>query len=568
MSTGAARQEHDTTCLIVGAGPVGMTLAHLLHALDVPCIVVERRAGPATHPSAHVVNARSLEIWRQFGFDMAAIDAIAKDPADAGHVNFLSVVGGELIGRLPFEQQGRDVLAHTPTPLRNISQHRLEPLLADQLTADGVDLRRAMQWETSHEDTHHVVSNVRDLTTDEVVTIRSRWVVAADGAGSRVRRSAGIEMIGPPSLQHFVAVHLGVALRPLLGDHTGVLHFVLDPSAAGVFVAHDLDDESVFMCSYDPSEESVEDYDDERCVALVRRALGPEGDHVPIEVRGVGTWNMSAQVAERMRSGRTFLAGDAAHRFPPTGGLGLNTGVADAHGLAWRLAAIEHGWAGEALLDSYESERRPVAQVNCEQSATNAFKMVLLTDALGLLEAPTTEQLHDRLADPARRPAIDEAVAEQQTHFDMLGLQLGYVYGDGTLRRDGDPPPAIDDPGTFVPTAEVGARLPHGWLDDGRSTLDLVAPGACTLFSFDDHDDWAAAIADTPVPVVHVRVGDTALTDQTWLETCAVIDGEALLVRPDHHVAWRPRRHDIADLPAVLDDLLATADRTITETTT
>ncbi len=558
---GTVSDEPDTTCLIVGAGPVGMTLAHLLHTLDVPCIVVERRPGPATHPSAHVVNARSLEIWRQFGFDMAAIDAIAKDPADAGHVNFFSVVGGELVGRLPFEQQGRDVLAVTPTPLRNISQHRLEPLLADQLGTDGVDLRRELQWEASQEEGHQVTSTVRDLTTDEVTSIRSRWVVAADGAGSRVRRAAGIEMIGPPSLQHFVAVHLGIALRPLLGEHPGVLHFVLDPVADGVFVAHDLDDESVFMCSYDPTEESVEDYDADRCIALVRRALGPHGDDVPIEVRGVGTWNMSAQVAERMRSGRTFLAGDAAHRFPPTGGLGLNTGVADAHGLAWRFAAIEHGWAGDAVLDSYEIERRPVAQVNCEQSATNAFKMVLLSDALGLLEAPTSEQLRARLTDPERRPAIEEAVAQQQTHFDMLGLQLGYVYGDGTLRRSGDQPPPIDDPSTFDPTAEVGSRLPHAWLDADRSTLDLVACDAFTLFSFTDHEAWAAAIARSPVPVRHVRVGDTTSPGGSWLETCAIRDGEALLVRPDQHIAWRPCHQDVDELPSVLGALLDVSHR-------
>jgi len=527
----------DTTCLIVGAGPVGMTLAHRLDRLGVPCVVVERRPDTTTHPSAHVVNARTLEIWRQAGFDMAAIDALAKPPADAGHVNFFTRLGGELVGRLPFERQGDDVLELTPTPLRNISQHRLEPVLAEHL--DGVDLRRSAQWESAETDDDGITSTVRHVDSGDTSTIRSRWLIAADGAGSRVRRAAGIEMIGPASLQHFVAIQLGMALRPLLGEHPGVLHFVLDPSTNGTFVAHDLDDEAVLMVSYDPSEESIDDYDTDRCLAIARRAIGPGGESVPIEVRSVGTWNMSAQVADAMRSGSTFLVGDAAHRFPPTGGLGLNTGVADAQALAWRLAAVHHGWAGSDLLDSYEAERRPIAQVNCEQSTTNAFKIVLLSDALGLLEAPTPEQIEATLADPERRPIIDAAVAEQATHFDMLGLQLGYVYEAGALVRTGDPPQGVEHPSVFEPTGEVGARLPHAWLDDGRSTLDLIALESMTLITTGDHERWSTAATDVTAPLTHVRIGSGSSAPEGWIDTCQLDDGEALLVRPDQHIAWR-----------------------------
>ncbi len=525
--------------LIVGAGPVGLTAAALLAQHGQRCLIVERRSGPQRHPAAHAVNPRTLEIFRQAGLDMDAIGSVATDPADGGHVNFLTRLDGELIGRLPYERQGPDCTDLTPTPLRNISQHRLEPILA-RAAADcaGVDLRYSTQWESSVQDPDGVTSVIEDLVTGDRVEVRSRYVLAADGAGSRVRKSLGIEMAGPPRLESFIAVHFAADLRSIVRDRPGVLHFTMDPAASGVFVAHDIDREWVFMVAFDPDRESVEDYDVDRCRALVRSAIGRED--VPVEVVGTGSWHMSAQVADRMRDGRIFLVGDAAHRFPPTGGLGLNTGVGDVHGLVWKLCAVEDGWAAAGLLDTYESERQPVARLNCEQSTANAFTLISLFEALGLTEDPSTEALLARLRDDDAREAIADAVSEQATHFDMLGLQLGYVYGDGALVRDGDAPPPLEDPSRFEPDGVVGGRLPHGWIGAGRSTLDLVAPGSLTLLSMGDHEGWARACRSVDAPVVHVRAGIDAEISDAWRRRCAHLgpDG-ALLVRPDQHIAWR-----------------------------
>ncbi len=230
-------------------------------------------------------------------------------------------------------------------------------------------------------------------------------------------------MIGPPSLQSFIAIHVLADLRSVVADRLGVLHFVMDPAVNGTFIAHDLDREWVFMTSFDPVDESVDDYDTDRCRSIVQAAIGDQP--VEMEIASVGSWHMSAQVSASMRADRIFLVGDAAHRFPPTGGLGLNTGVADAHGLVWKLRAVNAGWADPSILDTYEQERRPVAGVNCEQSASNAFKMVTLFEALGITTNPTSEAVLERLADPDHQGDIAAAVDEQATHFDMIGLQLG-----------------------------------------------------------------------------------------------------------------------------------------------
>ncbi len=532
--------ELDVPYLVVGAGPVGLTAARLLANAGRRCVVVERRDGPQRNPAAHVVNARTLEIFRQAGFDMAGIAAIAANPADAGHVNFVTRLNGDLIGRLPFERQGDECLAHTPVPLRNISQHRLEPLLSAEVAAQPeVDLRYSTEWVSSTQSADGVVSVIRNVDTGEETVVHSEYLLGADGAGSGIRKWLGVEMIGPAGIQSFVAIHFHADLRRYLTGRVGVLHFVMDPEAGGTFIAHDIDHEWVYMVPFDPAVESVDHYPTARCEQLVHAAIGdPTAD---IDIVGAGTWHMTAQVADAMRRDRAFLLGDAAHRFPPTGGMGLNTGVADAHNLIWKLQAVDEGWAAPTLLDSYEAERKPIAEVNCQQSLTNAFKMVLLAQALQLHPGATGADLAGTLADPANRAAIDAAVQEQATHFDMLGLQIGYRYGHTS--------PDID-PRAFAPSGAVGERLPHAWLGDGRSMLDLVASSGVTLLTRGAHAVWADAAAQLAMPVHHVRLDEQSV-DPAWFDICGLEPEGALLVRPDQHIAWRATR------PSTADDLTA-----------
>ena len=524
----------EVPVLIVGGGPVGTTASILLAQQGVASLVVERRESVQPAPAAHVVNARTFEILRAAGVDMQAIAAECKNPSDAGRVRWVMTLTGEELGSLPFERQDDDVLAVTPTPLRNLSQHRLEPILVEHLRKQpNASLRFAHQWEGAEQDASGVTSRVRDLAANRVFEVRSRWLLAADGAGSRVRKALAIEPIGPPRLASFVMIHFEANLRALVADRPAVLYFNNDPAARGVFVAHDIDSTWVFMHQWDPDRESADDYTEERCEAIVRRAIGNAS--VDFAIRTISTWHMSVQVAERYREGRTFLIGDAAHRFPPTGGLGLNTGVQDAHNLVWKLAAVEAYCAPAALLDSYEIERRPVAQENADVSARNAAKLLEVVQALG----PASD---------GERGAVRAAIANQAEHFDMLGLQLGFQYESGALVPDGSARPAIGNPvREFVPCGRPGARVPHAWtVRDGErvSTLDLLRPDRFTLIIGAAGAEWIRAAGATATPPLHcLKIGRHIRdADGAWTALLGIENDGALLVRPDQHVAWRSAR--------------------------
>lgn len=556
----------DVDVLIVGAGPTGLLASLLLERQGATTRIVEKRPHPQRAPAAHAVNARTLEICRAAGVDMDAAMRAAKAPEDAGYVYWITKLGGRPLGRVPYERQRDDQLAVTPTPLRNLSQNRFEPLLIEaleRLAKRRPDFSHTCLGCEDRDD--HVMTTLRDDRSGKESTVASRYVIAADGAGSAIRKSLGIELDGPARLQSFIMVHMRTRLRGLPHIPPGLLFFVSDPETGGAaFVVHDLDREAVCMMPFDPDVECEADWDEARCEAAIRNAL--EDPSLEFEIAHIGSWAMTAQVAQRYGEGNIFLAGDAAHRFPPTGGLGLNSGVQDAHNLAWKLAAVLQGRARPTLLDSYELERRKVAQTNAEQSLRNALKMIEVSMALDLGDPAqaTSAMLHARLDQPEIQEKLARAIANQEEHFDMPGLQLGFCYEQGALVRGvGDEPPALSVR-TFTPTGTPGARLPHAWLaprEAGESLLDRVPLDRFLLLAGPKGSAWSKAVED----LCDERLGALLLEDDAvedlarWLAEAGIEPDGALLVRPDQHVAWRSRAASEAraeTLRAVLGQLL------------
>jgi len=535
----------DVPVLVVGAGPVGLTASLLLSRQGLAHHVVDRRPGPHRAPQAHVVNPRSLEIYRQLGLDTARLRRMATPRADGGHVAWGITLAGEELGRLPYERQGDDVRAVTPEPIINLSQHLLEPVLLEAVGAAGAGVDWRREWRSLAQDETGVTSLVHDLDRGDHYEVRSRWVLAADGAGSPVRRAIDIPMVGPDRLQSFVMIHFEANLRALVRDRPAILYWVMDPEWMGSFIAHDIDRTWVFMRPFDPDTDPIESYDLARCAAVVRHAIGR--DDVDLVVRTVSVWHMTSQVAAAYRAGRVLLVGDSAHRFPPAGGMGMNTGIQDAHNLVWKLRLVDQGRARPGLVDTYERERLPVAQQNAEQSLVNAVRMLASIGELGLGDEVATSRarLAALVASAKGRERIHEVIEAQREHFDMLGLQLGFSYESGAIVPDGTAAPILANPvSDLVPTARPGSRMPHAWIDHSsvrRSSLDLVAGEGFTLFAGPDGGAWAEAARPPGAAQVRVVVAgrDFHDPDDAWRRACGIERDGALLVRPDQHVAWR-----------------------------
>jgi len=567
-------REERTQVAIIGAGPVGLTAATLLGRCGLDVVVLERNETLSSLPQAHVINTRTMEILREFGGDEAVL-AEAPPLALMRTITWCESLAGRRYGSISFADADPAALMarveSSPTHIANLAQNKLEPILLERALSHGAAVRFGT--------TASLVDNEADRVTLRLEgargasTLVADAVVACDGATSRTRAALGIEMAGPKSIQTYVSIYFRAALDRWLGDVPGPVHWVLGSDVRGFIIGFDIKTVWAFMVPY-ASPHTPEDFTNEVCEGLLRKAIG--SDEAAFEIDGIGSWNMSAQVADGFGRGRVFLAGDSAHRFPPTGGLGLNTGVQDAHNLAWKLASVLKGDAPPELLDSYEVERRPVAERNCEQSVQNAMNMAEVERAIGVsTRAPVDPAAGTTLTSPIlelgldgdgeaavqKRQSVAEAIAAQREHFDFLGLDLGFRYSGAAICDDGAR--AVTwDVGRYVPSTDPGARLPHIWLQrDGEqvSSIDLTE-GRFGLLVGRDAVAWADAarkfVPGTDAWLRVFQIDSDGLSDPAggWEKVFGLGADRALLIRPDGHVAWRsPERGvDVAALEKAL----------------
>ncbi|WP_399095243.1 FAD-dependent oxidoreductase [Streptomyces sp. BBFR2] len=510
--------------LVVGGSLVGLSASLFLGRLGVEHLLVERHSDTSRHPRGRGNNVRTMELYRTAGVEGRIREAASVLAGNHGILQAPSLTGQEQHWLFREMDPGGGLARFSPAGWCLCSQNDLEPVLVRAARELGGDLRFSHELLSFDQDPDGVTALVKSSETGEHLTVRADYVIAADGPRSPARDRLGIAMAGPGALFHNVSITFRApGLAEIVGDRHFIACYLTDPDADGALLPVDNHTHWVFHAPWHPERgETLEDFTDARCADHIRRATGALD--LAVEITGKAPWHAAERVAERYGSGRVFLAGDSAHEMSPTGAFGSNTGIQDAHNLAWKLAAVLDGSAGPGLLESYEAERRPVAQ---ETSARAS--------------ARSAEHSH-----PGYEPAPSAAGARQKG---VLTVALGYAYPRGAVVGADPDLPVVPDRMSL--TGAPGTRAPHLWLRSGatrHSTLDLYER-SFVLLTGSAGGAWRSAAASVAaawsLPLDRYAIGDGPEDDfapedgADWAEAHGTTPGGAVLVRPDGFVAWR-----------------------------
>lgn len=508
-----------------------MVLALELSHQGITSMLVEARPTTTNFPKMDETNARSMELLSRLGIadEIRSVGVGAEYSFDT--VFCSSLVGREL-ARWP-EPSAAQMQRHidssidgsTPAePWQRVSQELAEAVLMRRCLEDPmIDVRRPFRVVDVADDGVFVTTTLGHADTGESQTVLSSYVVGCDGARSQVRECAGITQEGTEELLSLALVHFRSRDLKHLQAHGQFWHLYF--ATGGILIAQDERD-TWTLHALVPNDSTTESLDSQ---ALVHQVTG-----APVEIDEIlaqSVWRPNILLADKYRVGRVFLAGDACHQVIPNGGYGMNTGIGDAVDLGWKLAAVLSGWGGEALLDSYESERRPVAAQNLEWSARHVGAQLEILDEFDLelidQDSPEADKHREYMAD---------FISVRRGEASSPGIEYGYCYSDSPVLDVEAEDPYVLDPTTYVPTTRPGARAPHVTLADGGSLLALFSRG----FTLVDHggeggSSLIAAARDLGVPVQHILLDPSG-------SSAKVYEHSLVLVRPDGHVAWRSDR--------------------------
>ncbi|AZP15223.1 monooxygenase [Streptomyces aquilus] len=543
---------HHVPVLIVGGSLVGLSTSLFLSRLGVRHTLVERHAGTSIHPRGRGNNVRTMELFRTAGVEPGIREAAATLDDNHGILQTPTLVGDA--GEWLFKEidAGGALARFSPSSWCLCSQNDLEPVLLAHAERLGGDLRYGTEMLSFDSDSSGVTAVVKSRETGEHTTIRADYLVAADGPRSPVREQLGIAQSGPGDLFSNVSITFrSRRLAEVVGDRRFIVCYLTNPEADGALLPVDNRENWVFHAPWHPEQgETLEEFTDERCAEHIRRAIGVAD--LDVQVTGKAPWNAAERVARSYRAGRVFLAGDSAHEMSPTGAFGSNTGIQDAHNLAWKLAAVLGGWAGEALLDSYDAERRPVAEATSARAS-----------------ARSVEHSHPGFAPPPGMGGGGGGGPQRG----ILGVVLGYRYPRGAVLGTDPDTPVV--PERFELSGEPGSRAPHLAVrhrGEQISTLDLYERSFVLLSDADHPSGWHEAAvrvaASMSVPLTSYRLGsgpDAELTPEggaDWAAAHGTTPEGAVLVRPDGFVAWRAAGAE-PDAESVLRHALTTLLATV-----
>ncbi len=547
-----------TDVLVVGAGPAGLTASCLLAQLGVEALTLTK-FGTANAPRAHITNQRAVEILRDLGIEEAVKARALPHDLMAKQVFATSFAGREL-SRMMTWGTGDDRIgeyrAASPCEMCNVAQHVLEPILLERARALGADVRLHHEVVEVTQDEEHATARVRPRDGSPEFEVVARYVLGCDGARTVVGRDGGFEFEGEAGLGDAVTVWIEADLSRYTAHRSGALFVTVTPGSEDLV--------SIWTCVEPWSEWSTifirpglapNDLDESVVIESVRAAIGD--DAVAFKIKKVSPWQFNHVVASGYRRGRLFIAGDAAHRHPPANGLGSNTSMQDSYNLAWKLALVLRGQAGEGLLDTYDAERQPVGRQIVDRANQSVREMGGWFATLGLRPDMSAEEADARLAElygpdgESQRAALLAALDLTNAQFNAHGIELGQRYRSRAVAPDGTPPPEpTRDPVLhYEPSTYPGSPLPHAWLavgDQDVSTLDLCAYDRFTLLTGAGGQPWldaaAKVSAELGVEVAGVRVSlglDINDVYSDWSRRREIGDTGCVLVRPDRIVAWR-----------------------------
>jgi len=510
--------------LIAGAGPVGLSLAIELAYRGIRCLIVEQTDGSVDFPTTNLANTRTCEHLRRWGIaDIMRYQSGYPTDYPRNYL-FVTRMTGYEIARFNHPANG-DPDARSPYSPEGrlwISKPYFDPVLHKHVAAlTTVQLRYETVFESFQQEDKRVFCKIVDVKGGQEEWIEADYLVGCDGGRSKIRRALGIQYEGVFSQ----GMNVAVLFRSPLLEHTrhgpAVQYQIINSQINGAIAA--VDGKELWRLNIRNIKE--EQLDALNAPEKLRAALGK---NVPFELLAVRPWTGHCVVAERYQQDRVFLAGDAAHLNWPAGGFGMNTGIGDAVDIGWKLAAVLQGWGGPRLLDSYTTERKPIAMINVNEAAEMRASFDHQTPFSPKIEEDSEEGRELR---EEARAAIMRTRAKEFQH-DSAGIELGYRYENSPICiADGTPPPPLDH-GHYVPSTWPGSRAPHLWLKDGRSTLDLFGKGFVLLgFTEGPTSSFTDAAQRAGVPLEVIGIDDEKVRPS--------YERNFVLVRPDGHVAWR-----------------------------
>ncbi len=578
----------STDVLIIGTGPAGSATAALLSTYGIANVAVNRYRWLANTPRAHITNQRTMEVLRDLGRNVEdEAYMFATHQELMGNNVFCESLAGEEIGRMqswgnaPYSQAEHRV--SSPTMMNDLPQTFMEPLLFKTACSRGTQARMSTEYVSHVEDADGVTTTCLDRLTGREITIRSKFLVGADGGNSKVAENAGLPFEG----QMGVGGSMNILFRADLSRHVAhrpsVLYWVMQPGANVGGIGMGLVrmvrpwNEWLIVWGYDINQPAPV-VDAAYATEVARQLVGdPE---LEIELISANTWTVNNMYATHMQTERVFIMGDAAHRHPPSNGLGSNTSIQDAYNLAWKFAAVVRGSAGHGLLETYSKERAPIAKQIVTRANQSIGEFGPIFEALGLtgsVDPVKMQENMDKRCDSGegaekQREALRKAIAFKKYEFDCHGVEMNQRYDSAAVVRDdhADPGFAKDPELHYQPTTWPGARIPHCWLfrDTGEqvSTLDLAGKGRFAIFTGIGGEAWDAAARTVGAEfgldiAVHVIGPRKPVQDQLgdWSTLRETSDSGAVMTRPDQHVCYRIARmpaQPAAELQRVLTAIL------------